>query len=164
MVPEELSKHCQTFCRYHRTSENLFEITLWDHQQMKKVINSLSPSDPYICISKTCQHCFRYWLLACSVPSHYLNQCWDIVNCTLGNKFQWNFNKNTTIFIEENNFENVVWKMVAILFQLQHINTVSADGLAWLDARRTSASTVMTKSRSCLTHWPLGNLNEILGT
>ena len=26
-------------------------------------------------------------------PSHYLNQCYDIVKCTLGNKLQWNFNR-----------------------------------------------------------------------
>ena len=25
------------------------------------------------------------------MPSHYLNQCWNIVNWTLGNKLQWNF-------------------------------------------------------------------------
>ena len=26
-----------------------------------------------------------------SVPSHYLNQCWIIVNCTLGNKCNYNY-------------------------------------------------------------------------
>ena len=36
------------------------------------------------------------------VPSHYLNQCCNIVNWTLGNKPQWNFNQNTTLFIHEN--------------------------------------------------------------
>ena len=30
------------------------------------------------------------------VPSHYLNQCWNIVNWILANKIQWNF------FIEKN--------------------------------------------------------------
>ena len=39
-----------------------------------------------------------------------MNQCWNIVNCTLANKFQWNLNPNLSIFIEENAFENVVWK------------------------------------------------------
>ena len=28
-----------------------------------------------------------------SAPSHYLNQCWVIVNWTLRNKFEWNFIK-----------------------------------------------------------------------
>ena len=40
--------------------------------------------------------------MACawSVPSHYLNQCWDIVNWTLRNKLQWNLNRNLYISIE----------------------------------------------------------------
>ena len=56
---------------------------------------------------------------ACSAPSHYLNQCWFIVNWTLRNRPQWNFNRNSNIFIEENAFENVVWKMAAILSRTQ---------------------------------------------
>ena len=39
----------------------------------------------------TNQHWFRYWLGACSAPSHYLNQCCNIVNKTLRNIFQWKF-------------------------------------------------------------------------
>ena len=35
-------------------------------------------------------------------PSHYLTQCWDIVNLTLRNKLHWNLNKNSNIFIQEN--------------------------------------------------------------
>ena len=42
------------------------------------------------------------WLATCSAPCHYLNLCWLITNWTLGNKFQWNFNQNTTIFNQEN--------------------------------------------------------------
>ena len=34
--------------------------------------------------------------------SHYLNQCWNIVNWTLRNKFQGNFNRQSKIFIQEN--------------------------------------------------------------
>ena len=51
--------------------------------------------------------------------SHYLNQCWDTVNWTHGNKFQWNLNQNSYIFIQENAFENVVWEMAAILSRPQ---------------------------------------------
>ena len=36
------------------------------------------------------------------------------MNWTLGNKLQWNLNRNSCIFIQENAFENVVWKMAAI--------------------------------------------------
>ena len=54
-----------------------------------------------------------------TVPSYYLNQCWDIVNQTLGNKLQWNLNQNLWIFIQVNAFEYVVWKMAAILSRPQ---------------------------------------------
>ena len=34
-------------------------------------------------------------------PSHYLNQCWNIVNRTLGNKLQWNLNAIETFSFKE---------------------------------------------------------------
>ena len=45
---------------------------------------------------------------ACSVPSHYLYQYWISVDWTLVNKFQWNLNRNSIIFIKANSFEKVV--------------------------------------------------------
>ena len=53
------------------------------------------------------------------MPSHYLNQYWNIVNWTLSNKFQWNLNDNSYIFIQENASENVACKMASILSQPQ---------------------------------------------
>ena len=88
-------------------------------------LNSLRPSDAYICISKRRHHWSRYWLVAWSAPSHYLNQCWYIVNSNLGNTLQhvqWNFNRNYNIFIQEDAFESVVCEMAAILPQPQCIN------------------------------------------
>ena len=38
-----------------------------------------------------------------------------IFNLTPRNKYQRNFNRNSYIFLQENVFENVVWKMGAIL-------------------------------------------------
>ena len=32
-----------------------------------------------ICITKPGHHWFRKWFVTCSVPSHYLNQCWLLV-------------------------------------------------------------------------------------
>ena len=57
--------------------------------------------------------------LSQSAPSHYLNQWWDIVNWNLRNKFQWNLERNSYIFIQENAFENVVCKMAVILSRPQ---------------------------------------------
>ena len=39
-------------------------------------------------------------------PSHYLNQCWIILNWTLGDKLQRNLNKTSNIFIQR----KCVWK------------------------------------------------------
>ena len=47
----------------------------------------------------------------------------EYFNSTLGNKLQWNLNRNSFIFIQENAFENVVWKMTAILSRPQCVNT-----------------------------------------
>ena len=60
-------------------------------------------------------------------PGHYLNQWWNIVNWTLKNKHQWDFNRNSYIFIQENAFENVVWKMAAILSRPQWVNGLRAN-------------------------------------
>ena len=56
------------------------------------------------------------------MPSHCLNQIWNIVNLTIRNKLQWNVNQNSYIFIQKNVFENVVWKMAAILSRPQYVN------------------------------------------
>ena len=59
-----------------------------------------------------------------SVPSHYLNQWWNIVNWTYRNKLWWNFNRNSYIFIQENAFETGVWEMAAILSRPQFVNWI----------------------------------------
>ena len=62
-------------------------------------------------------HWFRQWLVPWLVPSHCQNQCWNIVNWTLRNKLQWNLNRNSYIFIQENSFKNK--EMAASLSQPQ---------------------------------------------
>ena len=42
------------------------------------------------------------------------------------NKLQWNLNRNSNIFIQENAFESVFWEMAAMLSQPQCVNPVSA--------------------------------------
>ena len=79
-------------------------------------LSSLNPSSPimlHICISRLGQQWFMAWRLF----GANLNQYWrmhGIVNWTLKNKLQWNFNQKK--IIEENVFENVVCEMGAILF------------------------------------------------
>ena len=71
-------------------------------------------------------HDYSIWIsyrkLVGAAPSHHLIQCWNIVNWTLWNKFQWNFNQNTTIFIAEIDLEYVVWNAAAILSRSQYVN------------------------------------------
>ena len=61
------------------------------------------PLVPHIYVNEMSQHWARYWLVACLATSHY-----PIVNWTHMNKLQWNSNRNTKLFIDENVFENVV--------------------------------------------------------
>ena len=74
------------------------------------------PLLPHICVSEWGQH----W--SYSTTSHYLNQCWVIVNWTLRNKLQWNFNKNSKLFIHEKASENIVCEMAAILSRGRRVN------------------------------------------
>ena len=98
----------------------------WSNPREYWYINSF-PLVLHICIAELGQPWFRLWFGACSAPSHYLNQCWLIVNWTLRNKLQWNLNQITKLFIHENAFENVVWKMAAILSGPQCVNPPGAD-------------------------------------
>ena len=77
--------------------------------------NLLRPSDAYICVSKVTIIGSNNGLS----PSRYLNQWRSFVDWTLRNKLQGNFNQNSHIFIQENAFENVVWKMSVILSRSQ---------------------------------------------
>ena len=60
----------------------------------------------HICVSKLSHHWFRYWLVAWPVPSHYLNQYWNIVNLALRNKLQWKVNRNSKQF----HSRKCIWK------------------------------------------------------
>ena len=60
------------------------------------------------------------------------NQCWNIVNWTLGNKLQWNFNRNSNILIQENAFENVFCEIVSMLSRPQCVNWITLSALIWI--------------------------------
>ena len=55
----------------------------------------------HTCIGKLGHHWFRLWPVACLAPCHYSNKRWYVANWALINKFQWHFNRNSTIFINE---------------------------------------------------------------
>ena len=65
--------------------------------------------------------------------SHYLNQWLDIVNWTPRKKLQWHLIRNIYIFIQENDTENAICKMAAILSQPKcvKLNSRSAKISLW---------------------------------
>ena len=67
-------------------------------------------------------HWFRKWLVDWPAPRYCLNQWWNIVNSNLRNKLQWTLKQHSNIFIQENAFEYVIWKMAAILSRPQCVN------------------------------------------
>ena len=95
-----------TFCQ-----GNVVPFTAW-HSSVRRYFNE-----------KTDHHWLRQWLVAWPAPSHYLNQWWSSVNWNLMNKLQWNINRNSYIFNQENAFEYVVWKMAAILSRPKCVDT-----------------------------------------
>ena len=75
----------------------------------------------HIYVSNLCNHWFKWWLATFSLPRHYLKQYWNIVNWTLKNKLQWNFNLNLNISIKKA-LEIVVCEMAATLPRIQCVN------------------------------------------
>ena len=59
-----------------------------------------------------------------SVPHHYLNWCWNIVNSNLVNKLQWNLkrNSNSRIFKKMHLKMSYICTLAAILSQPQCLN------------------------------------------
>ena len=98
-------------CSFHkaRACQHISERLCWGAFWK---LNSLRAGDTYL------RQCLRHhWLkswFVCSVPSHFLNQRWFILNCTHGNNLPWNFSQNTIFFFRENAFENVVYNMPTI--------------------------------------------------
>ena len=87
----------------------------------------------HICVSKLT--IIVSYSVAWSAPSHYLHQCWNIVNWALRNKLQWDLNWNSYIFIQENTLKNVVRKMMAILSRPQCVKC-GLSGFWWAYAYR----------------------------
>ena len=69
------------------------------------------------------------WLVAYSVPSHYLNQGWVIVNWTFTNKFRWDSNQNITKCIHEIAYENIVCVIASILPRAEELIIVCKQGV-----------------------------------
>ena len=124
-----------------------------EHWPQSWTWNSLTHWGPvtHICVSKlTSIGSDNEWLVAWPVPSHYLNQCLHIVNWTLGIKLQWNFSRNSNIFIHENAFESIVCEMATILSWPQCVKL----------HRLSDISNIFSLMRQQFSKWLTGAVNS----
>ena len=90
-------------------------------------INSLRPSDAYMHqqIRPSLVEIMACRLVGAKPLSEPMLEYCKYSNLT--NKLQSNLKRNSYIFIQENSFENVVWKMAAILSQPQCVNQLPVE-------------------------------------
>ena len=98
------------------TDKWLFDISITDKNYCFFV------NDIWKCTFQENNFIFWFWICRSFVPcisltSPYLNQSWNIINLPLSNKLQWNINRNSKVLVQENGFENVGCKVMAILSQ-----------------------------------------------
>ena len=74
-------------------------------------------------------------------PSYHLSQCLNVVYYTHSNKLQLNLNRNSYISSHENTFENVVWKVSAILSWPQYVYGVNIEFMCGRRIGRTLGQT-----------------------
>ena len=86
------------------------------------VLNS-PPLVPHICVSEWGQHWLRQWLVVFSAPKHNLKRCWLLSIGPVGTNFS-EFYQNTKPFNHENEYENIVCEMAAILSRGWWVNSV----------------------------------------
>ena len=70
-------------------------------------------------------------IVAWSAPSHYRGKCLKIVNSNLRNKRQWNLNRNSYIFIQENAFKMSSAKWRQFCFGLNVIRMGARTLFVW---------------------------------
>ena len=97
-------------------------------------------------------HLQQIRLVAWSAPSHYLNQCWNIISSNIRNKLTWNLNRNSNTFINKNAFKFVVCEM--------------ADILSWIQCAALRPTNRSSKPRDwvlgCIDHWDFcGDVVEV---
>ena len=93
----------QYACQWKGALPKKKQLHIWNYHisAFSCVFNSLRPSDAW------------------SALRHYLIQCWNIVNWTLRKYFNEILHRIQTFLFKKISFENVVWKMAAILSRPQ---------------------------------------------
>ena len=150
-------KHHRTLTFTLKEDENLCILNfccwtgdIWNQGISRYSIDPVNPaihkahSSPCLWVSKHLTHCGHMaslyescltllqvmaWCL--KAPSHYLNQCWCIVNWIPCNKQQWNFNQGT---VSDFHTRNWIWKWWPFCFifnvgTVTYITSASATGV-----------------------------------
>ena len=111
----------------------VYDACLMTHQWVTSPCKCILPMISYVLISTygKAWHSFAnchilnivYILLILKkVGASHMLRWWFGGNLTLWNKLQWNINRNSFIFTQENTLEDVVCEMSAILSRPQYVN------------------------------------------
>ena len=110
-------KHAHIIFKWIFLNKNLYILIQIPPRYIPKGPLTHLPLVLHICVCESDQHRFRQWLVAYSAPSHNLNQCWIIINWTLRNDFQWNFDQNTNFSFKKLHLKMLSAKMAAMLYR-----------------------------------------------
>ena len=101
-----------------------------------------------------------------SAPSHYLKQCWLIFNWTLVNKFKWNLNRNSIIFIK-NAFEIVFCQNGGLFVQgggggwvKREIDVIIMSHCVWNFELPSKCKCLPLKSHTWNINLPIGEIRQ----
>ena len=84
--------------------------------------------------------------LAWTVPNHYLNQCWNIVDWTFGNKLLWNFYQNPIFSFNKMHFKisSAKWRQFCLSLNVLTLPMLPCSALKnvslWKKVRRNSSA------------------------
>ena len=94
-------------------------------------------------------YCHRLWFVTCSTTSHCLIQMVSYCPLTAQKQTSTEFeSNNTTFFIREDTFQNVVWKMAASFFKIWNISKTSIPfGNDWKIFERSNDICIVIKKK-----------------
>ena len=127
-------------------------LSLWTEKRIGTYkiyfFNSLRPTDAYL-HWEIDHHQFRWWLVAWSVPSHYVNQCWNIVSSNLENKLQWHrhMSYNRHIFLAGDPGDSLIW--ILHFCKCFVFSTIATTKMPILDNRGWYAAHAVVRWRGC---------------
>ena len=82
----------------------------------------------------------------------WTREWWNIVNWTLRNKLQWNFIRNSNIFIQQNALENVVCEMASICLGLNVLIPITYQASKFLNFVNLLIQETIILQKKC--HFP----------